>query len=131
MPGSLDRRMVSHRIYRFRLAALVGRGALRISANRDSLATLSGEVLAAQRPDTIDVVLNGTLVKTLNVGWSRWAFRDFDPLGLFLRAGDNVLEFVGHKPPLSPSSDSRALALALENLRLVVDDGSTVCELHP
>ena len=82
------------------------------------VAVLSGQILSAQRPNDVDVVLNGAKVASLRVDWDKWEFRDFQPVDLPLKAGENTVEFVSHNPAIKIGTDSRALAVAVKNLGL-------------
>jgi hypothetical protein len=95
-----------------------GRGQLSVVVSNNLVAQLSGQISSAQRPNDVDVVVNGTKAASLRVDWTGWEFRDFQPVDLPLKAGENTVEFVSHNPPIKIETDTRALAVAIRNLSL-------------
>ncbi len=95
-----------------------GRGQLSVVVSNDMVAELSGQILSVQRPNDVDIVVNGTKAASRRVDWTKWEFRDFRPIYLPLKAGENTVEFVSHNPPVKIEGDNRALAVAIRNLSL-------------
>ncbi|HVM59994.1 MAG TPA: hypothetical protein VMV72_03930 [Verrucomicrobiae bacterium] len=95
-----------------------GRGRLSIAVSNDTLATLSGQILSAQRPNDADILVNNVKLASVSVDWTNWEFRSFPPVKLPLKAGENTLEFVSQKPPIRIGTDGRDLAVAVKNLVL-------------
>ncbi len=97
-----------------------GRGLISIVVSTNTTATLSGQILAAERPNDVDVLVNGSNVATLEIAWTNWAFREFDPVTLPLKSGSNVVEFISHRAAIRLPSDNRLLAVAVKNLAVTV-----------
>lgn len=95
-----------------------GRGCLSVAVSSETLATLSGEVFSAPRPNEVDVILNGVKVTSWRIDWTKWEFHRFHSLDLPLKSGENTIEFVSHKPAIKVGTDSRDLSVAVKNLRL-------------
>ena len=93
-----------------------GRGLIRIDVPTNTVAALTGQILSAQRPNDVDVVLNSQTIASLRVDWTKWEFRDFHPVTLPLKAGENSIEFVSHNPPISLKTGGRLIAVAVQNL---------------
>ena len=102
-----------------------GQGQISIAASDDMAVLLQGKINSMQRPNTVDIVLNGNPVSALKTDWDEWAFKSFVPLTLKLKAGSNSLKFISHNPPITQTTDSRALAIAIKGLQL------PPCELQP
>jgi hypothetical protein len=95
-----------------------GRGRLSVSVSNNTVATLSGQILSAQRPNDVDILVNGEKAASVRIDWTKWEFRDFPPVDVPLKAGENIVEFVSHNPAITIATDGRALAVAVKNLRL-------------
>jgi hypothetical protein len=108
-----------------------GRGQVRVVVTQDSEVTLSGEIMSAQGPNDVDVLVNGEKVRTLKVDWPAWTFRRFEPVTLRLRKGENLLELLSHNPAITIPTDSRPLAIAVRNLAFAARDRSFDCTLEP
>jgi hypothetical protein len=96
------------------------RGGLGISVSNNMVATLSGQILSAQRPNDVDILVNGAKAASVRIDWTKWEFRDFPTVDLPLKAGENTVEFVSRNPAVTIATDRRALAIAVKNLRLIV-----------
>jgi hypothetical protein len=94
------------------------RGRLSVSVSNDTAAILSGQILSAQRPNDVDILVNGAKVASVRIDWTKWEFRNFPMVELSLKAGGNAVEFVSHNPAITIATDPRALAIAVKNLRL-------------
>jgi hypothetical protein len=95
-----------------------GRSAIVVNADQDSFALLTGQMISIQRPNTVDVLVNGVPLTTINLDWTEWEFRSFAPIRIALRAGDNRVEFISHERAVTIPPDKRLRAIAVQNLRL-------------
>jgi hypothetical protein len=107
-----------------------GNAALKVLVGADTTATLSGELNSIQRPNQVDIVVNGNLVTTLKTDWEEWAFKSFPPLTFALKTGPNVIEFRSHNLPITQTNDLRPLAIAVKDLHLELS-GNRPCEIQP
>ena len=106
-----------------------GRGQVRVVVGKDTSTRLKGEILSASHPNKMDILVNGEKATSLDIAWPEWAFKPFEPLSFHLKAGENLIEFVSHNPPIHTPTDSRPLAIAVKNLGLTTD-GGTICKLQ-
>ena len=104
-----------------------GRGKVKVSLVKESTATMTGAIISIHAADQVDILVNGEKVKTWNLTKDKWEFKSFEPLQLALKQGDNIVEFVSQKGPLTNPTDPRPLAMAIKDLRLTV--GNAACEL--
>lgn len=100
-----------------------GQGSIDITVSAPTDTVLRGEINSIQRPNAVDIRLNGTLVTTLKTDWEEWAFNPFTPLTLTLKAGQNNLDFISHNPPITQTTDLRPLAVIVKDLQLLPEDG--------
>jgi hypothetical protein len=105
-----------------------GHGEIRVLASEDSDMLMHGDIYSIRTPNTVDVLVNGEHVATLDISWN--LFKTFEPVALHLKTGENYITFVSHNPAIHIPTDPRPLALAVSNLRVVGVNGSTVCELQ-
>jgi hypothetical protein len=106
-----------------------GHGRLNVLADSDIIVTLRGNINSMQRPNEVDVLLNGERLTALRIDWDEWAFEPFTPLTLTLKSGQNNLEFISHNPPVTQTTDLRPLAIAIKDLQLLrVDDQPCVIQ---
>jgi Dolichyl-phosphate-mannose-protein mannosyltransferase len=106
-----------------------GRGEIRLYTDQDSDLVMYGEVYSVQRPNKADVFVNGKKVMTWDITGN--AFKPFELAELHFKAGENRLVFASHNPAIQIHTDSRELALAVQNLLVAGADGATICELQP
>jgi hypothetical protein len=99
-----------------------GRSAIVATSDRNASALLTGQIISCQRPNAVDVLVNGMIVATLNVDWTEWEFRPFPPIRIPLKSGDNRIEFVSHERAVTIPPDKRLRAVALQNLRLRLEN---------
>jgi len=107
-----------------------GEGQVRVFVVKDTNAVLRGEINSIQRPNKVDIVLNGDNIATWDITWNEWAFRPFDTVLMRLKAGENLLEFISDNPPIQLPTDSRPLTIAVKNLNLVVGEKPIACTLE-
>lgn len=93
-----------------------GRGEMRVQLQDNSQVALRGELYSIQRPNTIDVLVNGQKAAMLDVSWE--GFGAFGPINCCLKKGDNVIELISHNTPITTPTDSRPLAVAIRNILL-------------
>jgi hypothetical protein len=105
-----------------------GHGEIRVLASEDSDMLMHGDIFSIRTPNTVDVLVNGENVATWDISWN--SFKAFEPVALHLKAGENYIAFVSHNPAIHIPTDTRPLALAVSNLRMVGANGSPVCELQ-
>lgn len=105
-----------------------GRGSLFVFSDRDIDAELRGRVESIQRPNDVEVMVNGEQRSVVRVTWS--GMGTINPLPLRLKAGVNVIELVSRAPATRLPTDDRLLAVAISNLRLTMVDGALDCELQ-
>ncbi|TAK33775.1 MAG: hypothetical protein EPO21_11885 [Chloroflexota bacterium] len=103
-----------------------GRGELRIVVNRDVDAVLSGELRSAQRPNSVDVFVNGTRQATQEITWN--GFKPFGSPRISLHDGINTVELVSANPATPIPGDSRNLAMAVRRLAMTIDGDEVACE---
>jgi hypothetical protein len=89
---------------------------------------MHGDIFSIRTPNTVDVLVNGENVATWDISWN--SFKAFELVALHLKAGENYIAFVSHNPAIHIPTDTRPLALAVSNLRMVGANGSPVCELQ-
>ena len=90
---------------------------------------IRGEIASVGRSNKADILLNGEKIVTWEITWD--AFKPFEPLPLFLKAGENSLVFTSHDPAVYIPTDGLPLALAVKDLLIVSAGGATICELQP
>jgi GDSL-like Lipase/Acylhydrolase len=105
-----------------------GRGEIRGVTSEDIDMQMYGEISSIQRPNTVDVLVNGEKVATWQISWD--LFKPFEPVILHLKRGENRIVFVSHNPATRIPTDSRPLALAVSNLRATSANGAAVCNLQ-
>ncbi len=96
-----------------------GRGEARITTERGGHAELHGELYSIQRPNQVDILVNGTKQESVDVDWDM--FKPFAPLALSLRAGENLVQFASRNFAVCLATDTRPLSIAVKNLRLALD----------
>ena len=89
---------------------------------------MHGDIYSIRTPNTVDVLVNGENAATWDISWN--LFKAFEPVALHLKTGENNIAFVSHNPAIYIPTDTRPLALAVSNLRVVGANGSTGCELQ-
>jgi hypothetical protein len=90
---------------------------------------MRGELWSIQQPNKVDILLNGQRLVTLDVTWN--LFKPFRSIPLRLKANENTIEFVSHRPAIQIPTDRRPLAVAVKNLSVTDSaDGATICELQ-
>jgi hypothetical protein len=89
---------------------------------------MSGEISSFQRPNTVDVWVNGEKAATWQI--SSDLFKAFEPVILHLKRGENRIVFSSHNSAIRGPTDSRPPALAVSNLRAASPGGAVVCELQ-
>jgi len=104
-----------------------GRGKVKVSLVKESTATMTGAIISIHAADQVDILVNGEKVRTWNLIRDKWEFKSFEPLQLALKKGENIVEFVSQKGPVTNPTDPRQLAIAIKNLRLTV--GKVACDL--
>jgi hypothetical protein len=98
-----------------------GRGRVMVQAARDMVVALTGEIHSAQRPNHVDVLVNGAKVDTLTINWTEWAFHPFSPVRVEFKAGENFMDFVSQNPAVTLQHDPRSLAIAVRNLAFATE----------
>jgi hypothetical protein len=96
-----------------------GRGRVRVFVEQDTDAVISGELQSIQRPNKVDILVNGERLATLDITWDGFG-APAGSLPLHLKAGENIIEFVSHNPAITTATDSRSLAIAVKNLSLTI-----------
>ena len=104
-----------------------GRSKVKVSLVKESTATMTGAIISIHAADQVDILVNGEKVRTWNLIRDKWEFKSFEPLQLALKKGENIVEFVSQKGPVTNPTDPRQLAIAIKNLRLTV--GKVACDL--
>jgi hypothetical protein len=104
-----------------------GRGKVKVSLVKAATATMTGAIISMHGADQVDILVNGKRVTTLNLTRDKFEFKSLEPLQLALKKGDNLVEFMSQKGPVTAPPDPRPLAMAIKNLRLTV--GNAACEL--
>ena len=107
-----------------------GQGQISVNVGADTVGILSGEIDSIQRPNDVDVLLNGQSVTRFKTDWSEWALKPFTPLTLTLKTGPNTIALISHNPPITPTNDTRALAIAIKDLQLATDNHQ-LCKIQP
>lgn len=103
-----------------------GRGAIRVAMAQETTATLQGGLFSLERPNRVDVLVNGVLQRTLEN--TRGEFQPFEVPALRLKAGMNLIEMVSRNPGVTPPGESRSLAMAVGNVRLTTDNAVPACQ---
>ena len=98
-----------------------GRGQIDIFTKADSRATLNTELYSIQRPNRVEVIVNGHSQVNIDVTWDGFQAVCFE---LALNAGENTLELVSVQPGVTLPTDGRQLAIGVKNLTIKVSDGS-------
>jgi hypothetical protein len=107
-----------------------GQGQVRVFVEQDTDAALSGELFSIQRPNKVDILVNGERLSTLDITWDGFG-GPAGSLPLHLKAGENIIEFVSHNPAITTPTDGRPLAIAVKNLNLTTSaGGGASCELY-
>jgi len=104
-----------------------GRGKVKVSLVEKATATMTGAIVSIHDADQVDILVNGEKVKTWNLTRDKFEFKSFEPLQLALNKGDNLVEFISQKGPVTAPADPRPLAIAIKNLGLTV--GNAACKL--
>ncbi len=104
-----------------------GRGKVKVSLVKAATATMTGAIISMHGADQVDILVNGEKVRTWDLTRDKWEVKSFEPLQLALKKGDNLVEFVSQKGPVTTPTDPRPLAIAIKNLGLTV--GNAACEL--
>jgi hypothetical protein len=104
-----------------------GRGEIRVVTWEGGDMVMHGEISSIQRSKTVDVLANGEKVATWQISWGQ--FKAFEALMLHLNRGESWIALVSHNPATHIPTDSRALTLAVSNLRATCANCAAVCEL--
>lgn len=100
---------------------------LRVLAERELTATLSGEIESIEAPNSITVLVNGTQHTTVELAES-----GLQPLRLTdlpLRSGSNTIQLVSRNAPLFTSG--RSLGISVANLTMTSGDPTLACRFRP
>jgi glycosyltransferase involved in cell wall biosynthesis len=92
-----------------------GIGKLTVKAARDGTLELAGEIASLQRPNDVEVRLNGQTVASWHLA-GEFGFKAFEPLSLGVGPGQSTIELVSANPGIAAPPDSRVLAIAVRNL---------------
>jgi hypothetical protein len=106
-----------------------GRGQLYVYSQQPLEVLLQGKLFSAQRPNRIDILVNGEAMATRPMIEDR--FHTFTPVPLSLKAGENQITWVSQNPGIRLPHDTRTLAVAVANLRIIRSDGASACALLP
>lgn len=97
-----------------------GAGRMLVLVEQDTDALIRGEVYSIAGPNAMDIIANGQKVATVEV--KNDGFHPLDPIRLWLRKGENTVEFISHHPPVTTPTDSRPLAVAVKNMIVEIID---------
>jgi len=96
-----------------------GNGCFEVFSDSEAEISLEAEIYSIQPPDKIKIMVNGVERFVIRVDWE--LFKPFGPVTLPLAAGNNVIEFVSEHKAITLPKDTRLLAFALKNLRVVLN----------
>ncbi|MBI5814965.1 MAG: hypothetical protein HZB29_05080 [Nitrospinae bacterium] len=105
------------------------KGQLIVEMDKEIVLQMNGGVGAIERPNKVEVSLNGALVKTWDVTGDKYEQKPFETLPLTLKAGKNTIEFKSVNQPAKIATDPRELAIAIDDITLSNQDGSVKYEL--
>jgi SAM-dependent methyltransferase len=88
------------------------RGQINIFAKADGKVTVSTDLYSIQRPNRVEVVVNGHHQNDIDVTWDGFRAVRFE---LEINAGGNTLELISAQPGVTLPTDSRQLAIAIRN----------------
>jgi hypothetical protein len=98
-------------------------GQIVVKSRNDATLTLRGGVGSIQRPNKVDVSVNGKKVAEWDITGDKYEQKPFKPLPVALVAGNNNIVFKSHNKAIKIPIDVRELAIAVDNLTLTNSDG--------
>jgi hypothetical protein len=104
-----------------------GPGQVRVFAERDMEVSMDGALGSSQPPDRVEVLVNGRVVRTLDV--TSTEAQSLGPIPLRLHAGENVVEFRPRNPAIRVPNDPRRLAVVVNNLSITSGGTAPACDL--
>lgn len=105
------------------------RGEIIIKSENDVILTLRGGVGSIQRPNKVDVSVNGKKVAEWEISGDKYEQKPFKPLPVSLVFGINTIEFKSQNKAITIPTDTRELAIAVNNLTLTYSDGGVAYEM--
>jgi hypothetical protein len=105
-------------------------GEIIVKSGNDATLTLRGGVGSMQRPNKVDVSVNGKKVAEWEIAGDIYEQRPFKPLSVSLVAGKNTIEFKSQGKGVKIPTDVRELAIAVDNLTLTYSDGRVAYEIR-
>lgn len=103
-------------------------GEIHIATAHPMEISLDGQVVSAQPPNTVDILVNGSQQEQLAISSKEAA--PLKAASLHLHEGENVLAFVSRNKGIKIPPDDRVLAIAIYNLQTRALNGGT-CSLEP
>jgi len=104
-------------------------GDVHVCAEEEGDAIIRGELCSVERPNQIDVLVNGEMHASIPITWD--AFGPFEPVPVRLRADANIIRLVSRNPAVTIPTDPRPLAFAVRNLSVTIGDGVVVQVRQP
>jgi hypothetical protein len=104
-----------------------GYGEMRVSTSRDIDIVMSGVLYSIQRPNRVDLLVNGHAIAARKVVGDG----PFTPVQFHLNPGEHSIVFASRNPAILVPPDTRPLALGLGDLRMISADGTTLCAATP
>jgi len=105
------------------------KGEFVIEPGSEMVLTLRGGVGSIERPNKVNVLINGNAVKTLEVTGDKYEQKPIEPITFTFKQGKNTIEFVSANKAVKIPTDTRELAIAVDNITLTNADGSVKFEL--
>ena len=96
-----------------------GTGEMKLVVEGKSNASLRGEFYSLRVPNTLDIVVNGKRISSLEIGWE--GFKPQRTMEFVLNAGENTVHFISHYKGQAIETDERRLAVALKNLLFEIE----------
>jgi len=98
-------------------------GEIIINSKKDVTLTLRGGVGSIKRPNKVEVSVNGKTVAQWEITGDKYAQKPFQPLPVALVNGRNIIKFTSQNDAIKIPTDSRELAIAVDNLTLTDPKG--------
>ncbi|MBI4665328.1 MAG: hypothetical protein HY751_02830 [Nitrospinae bacterium] len=106
------------------------KGQIVVEVDTDVTLTMRGGVGSIQLPNKIEVTLNGQKAATWEIGGDKYEQKPFQPLPLNLKVGRNIIEFTSANKATTIPTDTRELAIAIDDISLTAGDGKVVFALQ-
>jgi hypothetical protein len=98
-------------------------GEIIVNSNKDVTLTLRGGVGSIQRPNKVEVSVNGKTVTQWEITGDKYEQKPFQPLPVALVNGSNIIKFTSQNDAIKIPTDIRELAIAVDNLTLTDPKG--------